>query len=151
MPEPACPAMLPVVAFCRSNLMSVVSLASMWKTSLALISPSSMTTRLMPISTIVASVCWRCSDSERLVAGTTTLSTVDLSSCAGLSKPRSLRKLGIGRSAVWSTVICGLPREASVLNSHGCSVVRWSLAIPSVTLSSMKRSTVADTFCSSAA
>jgi hypothetical protein len=57
MPDPASPAMFPVVAFCWSKRSCVVSLASMWNISLALISPSSTTMRLIPMRTIVASVC----------------------------------------------------------------------------------------------
>ena len=123
----------------------------MWNISLALISPSSTTTRLIPISTIVASVCWRVSARVRRVAGTTIVSTAVLSSSAGLENPRSLRKPGSSRVALRSATSCGWPREVSRRNSHECSLARWSLAMPSVTLSSMKRSTVAATFFSRAA
>src|SRR6185369_17875595 len=55
--RPAVPLMLPLVTLFWSNLMLLVSDASMWNTSFALISPSFTITRLMPIITIVASVC----------------------------------------------------------------------------------------------
>ena len=77
-----------------------LSLVSMWKPMVARIFPAVMTMRLMPISTMVDSICSRVSARRRRAAGTS-VSSMLLSSRLALVCS-SLSKLGGGSSsALW--------------------------------------------------
>ena len=124
----------------------------MWNISLALISPSSTTTRLIPISTIVASVCWRVSASVRRVGGDDHVSTASSVELGGRGEPEILeeaRQLA-GRDAAVGHQL-RLAARGVAPEQPRCSSARWSRAMPSVMLSAMNRSTVPATFFSSSA
>src|SRR5262249_42756565 len=92
--RPAVPLMLPLVTLFWSNLMLLVSLASMWNTSFALISPSVPPGRLRPTGTVGAGVGGRRSAFGGRGGGTRRWLGLWGGGGGGGKRRRSLKKLG---------------------------------------------------------